>query len=350
MSCGGLQASILADFDTAVAKDEMRVLGLIGKLLSGPWMTKFYTSAEKQVSHVEGITIVKAVLKVVKTYVAKPERVLTTKTDFFGNALDTANTTLLKLQDSPDNKKLFVTMMKACLSSVVTVLERQYDRYFTMDLTDTLRAETESARCHNIDAEEIMGMFSAAKENAPNSTLNYLSSKIRAQKNGVVEYLDSLEQEKRNKVVQMSKTIGRKQRQASRRKSVQIREELSQRIALKREKKVTAERNKIEKLLRTADLDITREFPDLADDARSDLMDTLGGHVVGRDICHVWYSRESRQRMLYNGKVEKLKKKAGGTYVIGYWRQDETYDDAIDFEVSRYELAADLVCRDLMFS
>lgn len=205
LSCGGLQASILADFDTAVAKDEMRVLGLIGKLLSGPWMTKFYTSAEKQVSHVEGITIVKAVLKVVKEYMAKPERVLTTKTDFFGNAA--ADATLLKLQESPDNEKLFVTMMTACLSSVITVLERQYDRYFTMDLTDTLKTETESARCHNIGAEEIMGMFSAAKHNAPNATLNYLSSKIRAQKNGVVEYLDTLEKEKRNKVVQVGHQV-----------------------------------------------------------------------------------------------------------------------------------------------
>ncbi|KAI0229010.1 hypothetical protein LSAT2_020555, partial [Lamellibrachia satsuma] len=110
-----------------------------------------------------------------------------------------------------------------------------------MNFTNKLREETESARCHNIDAEDAMGMFSATKNNAPNTTLNYLSSKIRAQKNGVVEYL---EQENRNKVVQMSKTIGRKQRQTSRRKFVQIREELSQRIAPKRKKKVTAERNK----------------------------------------------------------------------------------------------------------
>ena len=70
----------------------------------------------------------KAVLKVVKAYLAKPERVLIAKTDFFGNALDAADTTLLKLKDRPDNEKLFVTMMKACLSSVITVLEQQYDR------------------------------------------------------------------------------------------------------------------------------------------------------------------------------------------------------------------------------
>ncbi|KAK2151295.1 hypothetical protein LSH36_368g05017 [Paralvinella palmiformis] len=98
------------------------------------------------------------------------------------------------------------------------------------------RQTTESARCHNIDAEQIMGMFSAAKNNAPNATLNYLSSKIQAQRNGVVDYLDSLDQEKRNKVIQISRTIGGKQRQASRMRSLQIQEDLSQRIALKWEK------------------------------------------------------------------------------------------------------------------
>ena len=349
VSCGGLQTSILGDFDSDVGKDEMRVLGLIGKLLSGPWMTMFYTSPEEQVSHTEGITIVKGVLETVKEYLAKPECVLTTKTDFFGKVLDENDTTLQKLQESPENETVFVKMVKVCLTAVITVLERQYDRYFAMDINQKLEEETESARCHNIDAEEIMGMFSATKDNAPNATLNYLSSKIRAQKNGVVDYLDNLEQDKRTRVIQMSRTIGRKQLQASRRKSVQVREELAQRIALKQEMKATAERKKLEKLLRSTSLDIGTEFPDLPESVRSDLMGILGGKVVGRAICHVWYNRESKQKEMFSGKVEKLKKKAGGTYVIGYWSQDETYDDAVDFEVSKYELAADLVCGDLVF-
>ena len=147
-------------------------------------------------------------------------------------------------------------------------------------------------------------------------------------------------------MIQMSRTIGRKQLQASRRKSIQGREELAQRIAIKQEVKATAERKK---LLRSTSLDIGTEFPDLAESVRSDLMGILGGKVVGRAICHVWYNRESKQKEMYSGKVEKLKKKAGGTYVIGYWSQDETYDDAVDFEVSKYEQAADLVCGDLVF-
>ena len=97
-------------------------------------------------------------------------------------------------------------------------------------------------------------------------------------------------------------------------------------------------------------MDIAREFPSLADNIHSDLVDTLGGKVVGRDLGHVWYSRDSRQKVMYSGRVVKVKKKGGGTYVISYWAQNETYDDAIDFEVSKYELAADLVCGDMIFS
>ena len=93
--------------------------------------------------------------------------------------------------------------------------------------------------------------------------------------------------------------MGRKQRQANTRKSVQIKQELSRRIVLKREKKQTTERNQIDKLLKTTELNITREFPDLADSARRDLVDSLGGgEVVGRSICHVWYSHESRQKYI----------------------------------------------------
>ena len=49
--CGGLQAALLSN----IAKMEMQVLGLIGKLLSGPWMKMLFISADKQINHIEGI-------------------------------------------------------------------------------------------------------------------------------------------------------------------------------------------------------------------------------------------------------------------------------------------------------
>ena len=60
------------------------------------------------------------------------------------------------------------------------------------------------------------------------------------------------------------------------------------------------------------------------------------------------YDDESQPKTVYNSKVEKLLKKGGGTYVVGFWSEEETYqDDAVDCDVSKYALAADLMCEDL---
>ena len=50
--------------------------------------------------------------------------------------------------------------------------------------------------------------------------------------------------------------------------------------------------------------------------------------------------------VLYNGKIKKIKMKTK-QYVVAYWPQNETYEDAEDFIMSIYELAADLILDDL---
>ena len=242
VSFGGLQQCILRDFDRPTAKVEMQVLGLVGKLLSGPWMKTMYTSAEKQINHVDCIDVVRNVISVIKEYDDHPMSVLSTKTDFFIKELNTSDTTLRQLQKQPADEPLFCKMMKSSLQAVETVLRRQYKRNFKMDITEELRKETESARAHNIDAEEIIGMFSAAQKHAPNATVCYLSSKLRAQKNKVVDYLDATDEDNRERMVQISVSMGRRQRQRNRTKCADMKKELSKRQALKRERRRVKEK------------------------------------------------------------------------------------------------------------
>ena len=61
-----LSFSRCVDFVSTIAQVEMQVLGLIGKLLTGPWMKAFYTSATNQIDHVDGILVVKDVILKVK--------------------------------------------------------------------------------------------------------------------------------------------------------------------------------------------------------------------------------------------------------------------------------------------
>ena len=176
VSCGGLQASIRSDFANETAKLRLQVLGLLGKLLSGPWMQKFYTSAESQIDHTHGITVVRDVVSALKESSGNPIVLLTRETDFFENRLDEDRDPVLKkLRQCPSDDSLRASLCKmivACLTAVIAVLERQYKCYFGINLTAELKKETESARSHNIDAEEVMGMFSAAKQRAPNATRN----------------------------------------------------------------------------------------------------------------------------------------------------------------------------------
>ncbi len=65
-SCGSLRASILEDFNSTAGQVEMQVLGLLGKLLTGPWMTKFYIGADDQTDYIKGIEIIKETVQKLK--------------------------------------------------------------------------------------------------------------------------------------------------------------------------------------------------------------------------------------------------------------------------------------------
>ena len=80
--CGGLQAALLSDFSNNIAEMEMQVLGLIGKLLSGPWMKMFYISADKQIKHIEGIAVIRNVVIDLKESCKNPLGILERDNDW----------------------------------------------------------------------------------------------------------------------------------------------------------------------------------------------------------------------------------------------------------------------------
>lgn len=51
-----------------------------------------------------------------------------------------------------------------CLRAFIEVLERQYKKYFEGDLSEKLRTETKSIQNHNMDVNEVIGIFSAAQK------------------------------------------------------------------------------------------------------------------------------------------------------------------------------------------
>ncbi|KAK6177160.1 hypothetical protein SNE40_015317 [Patella caerulea] len=348
-SLGGLRSGLLQDFESSLAKVELQVLGLLGKMLTGPWMSSFYTSHQNEINHLEGIQTVQQVIKRLKSQADDPEGILKTDVDCFGTKLDPDKDAILAAlqQTIPDDIQLFKTLMKQCIESTIKVLNRQYERYFNMDITEEMKRQTASARSHNIDAEEVMGMFSAALQKAPNATLCYLSSKLRAQKNNVMEYLDNQSVEKRDKLISFAISYAGKRITRNRRQQKDIAAEMSRRCVQKLEKKNMVELRKLEKKLKTmSKTDIEKEYQNLEGGKLESLLDLWEEKVVGKDICHLWYDSESQEKTLYNGRIVKFMKRTA-MFKVAYWDLDGSFEDAEDFLLSKYSLGADLITDDL---
>lgn len=307
-----MEACVLA-YSTA-GQVEMQVLGLLGKFLTGPWMTKFYTGADDQTDYIKCIEIIKETVQNLKDQLHSPAEFLTRTTDLFGNQLNASDKILEKLQQPPKDTVMFTQMMESCLRAVILVLERQYQQYFvdTWTVTEKLKQETTSARSHNMDAEELMGMFSALKKKAPNATICYLSCKMRARKNNTVDYLDSLDKEKQELVIRKAVRLGVIQRRKKRKKQGELQEELHKRQATKERKRSEQERKVLEKKFEELGADKIEEvFPELPEEKMSLIKEVLGGRGVGAFICHAWDLGGSR--VIFNGKIETFHAKKRNT-------------------------------------
>jgi len=167
----------------------------------GPWMKRFYTSAETEINFVEGIRVVEKVSANIKVAANSPQRLLTESVDLFGDPL-IVDATMSALRNGVAREDAnFSVVMKCCLIGIIDVIDRQYAKYSSWDLDLKLQQETKSARSHNIDAEEIMGMFPAAKKRSPNATLCYLSCRLRATKNRTVAFLDTLNPDEKEMIL-----------------------------------------------------------------------------------------------------------------------------------------------------
>ena len=198
------------------------------------------------------------------------------ESDFFREPLSEQDSTLKKLLVQPSNRNLFCEMSKVCVTAIISVLERQYKCYFEMNISEQLRRpETESCRLHNIDAEEIMGMFSASKQFAKHATMCFLSSRMRAMKNHTSMgcHLKRGRKYLSGQLVQLGK------RHLNRKKHVDLRQELSKRAAQKRQKR--EEKEKVESKLKTLKSgECHAQFPELGKKSLSDLEDMLAGAIV----------------------------------------------------------------------
>lgn len=136
---------------------------------------------------------------------------------------------------------------------------------------------------------------------------------------------------------------GRKQRLDQKQDIVQLREELVKRQKGKEQEKNLKLRRSIVKVLKSENFKDSTMFPDY-DFTQPELDVILNSKLSGKRILH--YRFEDGQKKLYNGLVKKLY--ATAKYKTSYWNDAETFDDAVDFSVSKYEMAVDFLMGDLL--
>ena len=301
-------------------------------MLTIPWMKLFY-SRLGGISNLEAFKIIKKVVINIKHYINNPERIINAEYNMFDGIIETRN----NLEDVLDTQ-MIVCCLKACLD----VIMRQYDKYFNMEITMEMEEGARSSRAHNIDAEEVMRMYSAAQGNAPNATLNYISAIIRSRKNQIYKFIESREDKK--EFITMMRKLAHSYTKSARIYRKKRDEEIMERINAKCEKRDLKEIKKIEKKLRSVDIIIKfRElFPGSDYLVEQEVMAILSGMIIGRKIMHVW--KEDGGVKTYLGTIRKLKK--NNDYNIDYEMED---GDDETYYITKYSIAADFLIGDLKF-
>ncbi|XP_033122099.1 uncharacterized protein LOC117121105 [Anneissia japonica] len=338
-----LSSALSVVFKTKHAKIELQVLGLIGRIISSPWMGKFYVSAVEQLNHLDAFDIIRHAMDKINKFARDPYSTLTTKVNCFGEELVDAS----KMQVQPVDRDLFLVMMKQCLEATSKVLHRQFSKYFEIDITEELKEQTASARLHNIEAEQMMGMFSARKTMKPNATIDYIACGIKARKNKTTSFLHTLDNATKQRLMNTAISIGRLQRKVRKRTTKEVEAEIRKRIEDKGQQRNDAARKKMEKELKAKGLDKLLKEKEEWKGFEDQLQVIMSGKLSGY-LQHIWYDSETRKLEVYCGAVKKFLK-GKSVYRIEYWGTDESYeDDAESYDIPMYSLAIDLTVGDLV--
>ncbi|KAK6172145.1 hypothetical protein SNE40_015873 [Patella caerulea] len=131
-----------SSFKPAVIKDlqnsnfilQLKALGLMGKILTGPWMKVLYGNADK-LSNLQAVPTLKKLMEKIHSLRDDPMSVLTAKYDAFGRPLDSADEVLQSLQAELLDEAYFEQVTLKLLECSITVLERQMESYLTGELS-----------------------------------------------------------------------------------------------------------------------------------------------------------------------------------------------------------------------
>ncbi|XP_074657147.1 uncharacterized protein LOC141910312 [Tubulanus polymorphus] len=360
-----LKPALLKDMKNPLILTHLRVLGIIGKLLTGPWMKVFYANTAN-LTNLQTSGSMKTCIAKLKYYKDDPLMVLRTNTDVFGTILigdgvaqdKTFMALRTPLSDS-EEEQLFRSIVSSLMAGCIEVLERQLHDYINGDLanpSEELLKQTQSVPTHNMFAGRVMGLADHHFKRAPNATVGFLDGKIKSCQNQTIEWLDSKPVTEQKNIVAFSVNRARYMRKIIKQRSKSIMNERKKRSDNKVQKCDMSHRRKMERAIRSLyengdpeqffkDFDCNAEKKELISKILNDV-----NSLSDRLIENSWHDLESAEQSTYLGKIVWAKSKAKiPTVRIAYWTANETFQDAEDYKLTVPQIICDFMTGDLTF-
>ncbi|KAK0065977.1 hypothetical protein Bpfe_004774 [Biomphalaria pfeifferi] len=120
--------------DETAKKKQMCALGMVGKLLTAPWLKLFYIPKTERMAYFKAIEFIKDALERIKKSVAHPLSMLWVLRILVWNSL---------IVFSPKDEEL-ENMLKLCLTGVAEVIEKQYVNLFNIIPNENIENQTET--------------------------------------------------------------------------------------------------------------------------------------------------------------------------------------------------------------
>ena len=229
----------------------------------------------------------------------------------------------------PAVNHMITTMLEASLcgmsSEFLCVLKREYKPYMEMNLGEVEKV-TGSTRVHNMDAEEMVGLFSAAQDRAPSATMLYLISKIKATRNKTVDWIQDQPEDQQRRHISLAITVAPTIKAGSQRHGSEVHLEIVRRMKQKELKRHHIKRKPLETKLGALKSKTVAEISyalNCGEEKAKIIQDILKLRLKNRNILHAWLKDgDVRTTQPWNGRI--IKKSGSVNHVVCYWSSDET--------------------------
>jgi hypothetical protein len=358
-----LKKSIKEELDDPRVVAQLIALGLIGKTVTGPWMTKFYANS----MNLDMVPVIQSSKNVLDRFAAEPEELLCPTVNVFNEPIDAASDMVLTaiINNIESHRDKVKQTLKQILHEIVKVFDRQFVRYTSGDLSSpTVEQLTQAstAPSHNMAAERILGMTDYLWRRAPNATAGFVDGKVRGRTNDTVGWLLQQDKMTQHRLVYFAMKEGYRARELAAQRKKMMEAVMMRRMLEAGQKHEQSNRKALEKevamALSAKDLNasvFSSASPEVmgliamyitSENPMSELTETYTGHL----LKHLW-TEEGVDKM-YSGRVVNFKQQKTKTMkcTITYWGPDELETDSVDYDMTMTSLVTDLLTGDLVFS